>query len=178
MRTYEAFTYPTVAPSPCMASSPPYVPTPSWNTCSRTWTSHISIFFRCTYAGSIILAAPTELLSYSRTWLQQRGGLSPRPTLWGDSDTCASLQGCTQEILISTSPACSGTVITKTPIPINISLPPLASLWQPQKQPTPPVISPSALLTLSRLTCSSIYALGNIPKCDPTDTQSSFSSSI
>ena len=108
---YEAVTSPTAAPSLCIASSLTYVPTSSWTTCSSTWTFQLSILFRCTEIGSVMVDSAHELLSSGRTWLQRCDGLSPRPTFWRDAKTRKSLPGCTQEILISTSPACSKTLL-------------------------------------------------------------------
>ena len=159
---YEAVTYPTSTPSTCMASSSTYAPTSSWTTCSRTWTSQISRFFSFIDTGSVMVVSPTKLISSVRNRLKYFVRISLRPTLWRHSETCASLHGRTQEISISTSLAWSGTLLTKTPLPIKISLSPLASLWHPQKHPTPCDILPSVLLTISRLSCSSACALANI----------------
>ena len=96
--------------------------------------------------------------------------------LWRDTETYASQTGHTQDILISVSPTCSGTLCTNTPLPSNRRLPPLASSCQLQQQPTPPVSSPSTLLKLSIFPCSYVYNLSNIPICNPTGTQSSSTS--
>ena len=128
-RPYEADTYPTAAPSPCTSSDTPSTPISRCTTFSRTRISQLSRYFRCTDTRSITLDSTPNPLSYDRNWLQWHSRISPRPTFWRDVETRASLLGRTQEISISASPACSGTYLTKTPLPRKIRISPLESSW-------------------------------------------------
>ena len=130
-RPYKAATSPTTAPFPYMASGPPSALTSRWTTCSTTHISQLSISFRCTYTGFIMVDSPSDPLSSGWNWFQRRGGLSKRPTFLRDVETHTSLPVRTQEISISASHVCSVTSLIKTSLPSKIRLSPLASSWQP-----------------------------------------------
>ena len=98
-----------------MVSSPPYAPTSSWTTCLITWTSQLSKCFRCTDTRAIMVPSTPKLLSSGWTWLQRHDRISPRPTFWRDAKNRAILPGHTQEISISTTLACSGTLLYQYP---------------------------------------------------------------
>ena len=112
----EEVTFPMPAPINSTPNGPPSAPSSMWTTNCKSLTSQPSNYFRCMDTGSKTVTTPPRTNS-GRTRLQWRGVLSPRSTFWRASTIPASPRVLPARTYISTSPACSITTPTKTPLP-------------------------------------------------------------
>ena len=173
---YEAVISPTTPQLPSISSGHPYAQTIRSTTCSRTRISPLSRSFRCTNTGFVMVASTPEPTFSVRNRLQWRGELSQRPTFWREDTPPASPKSHTHKTSKSVSPACSGTLPTKTPLTNDRRLYPLALSWQMQQHLNPPFSSTCAPNTLYIFPYSSVYSLLNTPRHNNTGAPSSSTS--
>ena len=93
----------------------PSAPKCRWTTCLRTQRIPLLRSFRCFVTVSVTDTTPHGCPVSGRIRLLRRGVLFPRPTSWEAAGTLGRCLGPTAGTSKNTSPACSPTMVSRTP---------------------------------------------------------------